>query len=77
MLRNAVWCAWVLLAISAFIDAQNQKPVPISEVDMQNILNEYNSKASEFEHRVAEASWMVATDVGNSSNVNEKVLYNL
>lgn len=78
MLRSAVWWwAWALLAISTFTVGQNQKPVLISEVDMQNILDEYNSKASEFAHRLTEASWMVATDVGNTSKVNEKVMYNL
>lgn len=61
--------------ILAFTDGQNQKPVLISEVEMQNILDEYNSKATELAHRLTEATWMVATDVGNSSKVNEKVMY--
>lgn len=75
MLRNIVWWTLVLLAILTFTDGQNQKPVLISESEMQNILDEYNSQASVFNHRLAEASWMVATDVGNSSKVNEKVMY--
>lgn len=72
MLKILCWTL-VFLAISTFTDGQNQKSVPISEVEMQIILAEYNSKASELSHRTAEAAWNVATDVGNQTKVNEKV----
>lgn len=67
------WILVLLLAILTLTNGQNQNPLPISEVEMQNILNEFNSNAYKFNHRLAEASWMVATDVGNSTKVNEKV----
>lgn len=76
MLKYAAvyWWAFILLAIWTFTNGQNQMPAPISEVEMLNILNEYNSKSSEFNRRLTQAAWMVATDVGNLTNVNEKVM---
>lgn len=66
-----VW--WTLALLVSIIDGQNQNIAPISEDEMQSILAEYNRKASEFGHRSTEASWNVATDVGNQTKVAEKV----
>lgn len=65
-----MWWTLVLLAILTFTNGQNPK---ISEEEMQKLLAEYDTSASELAHRVTEASWNVATDVGNQAKVNEKV----
>lgn len=68
-----------ILAILTFTqtNGQNQKPEPISEMELQSILSEYNSKAIVLARLVVQTTWNVETDVGNQTKVNEKVLYHL
>lgn len=69
------WWPLALSVILTFTRAAGQSPTLISEEEMQSLLAQYNSKATEYCHRSTEASWDVATDVGNQTKVDTKVMY--
>lgn len=77
MLRIVRWTLTLLLAFIAFAqtNGQNQRQQPISEIELQSILDVYNSKAREFARFAAETQWDVETDIGNDAKVEKKVLY--
>lgn len=74
---NIVWRTLALLAILTFThtSGQSQKLAKISEEEMQSLLAEYNSRASEYCYRSMDALWNVTTDVRNQTKVNKRVMY--
>lgn len=67
----------LILAILATCSLTNGQEVingqSISETEIQSLLNDYNSKAAPLCRAAQEASWNVATDVGNKDKETIKV----
>lgn len=75
MLKIIRWTLAIVLAFAACTKTNGQNQKPISELELQSILNEYNRNATAMSRTLTEALWDVETDVGNQVKVNKKVMY--
>lgn len=68
-----LYLVWWIIAFNVMVISSAQTLTQITEQNIQSLLDEYNLKAVDLCRAVKQASWDVATDVGNKEKETKKV----